>query len=85
MEGNMKKSPYFMMIALLSLLVAAGAAFAGSKGSGGDGEFAGDYAMGGSTTVEPIIVTAIEAFATKYPAAVVLLDLASEIYPDHLL
>ena len=65
----MKKSLYFVSIALLSLLVAAGAAFAGKEGSKGEGEFAGDYAMGGSTTVEPIIVTAIEAFADKYPSA----------------
>ncbi|MBN2324682.1 MAG: phosphate ABC transporter substrate-binding protein [Spirochaetes bacterium] len=70
----MKKSFYVLPIALLSLLVAAGAVFAGSKEVEGDGKFAGDYAMGGSTTVEPIVVSAIEAFAKKYPAAKISYD-----------
>jgi phosphate transport system substrate-binding protein len=47
----------------------AGAAFAEGSKESGDGKYAGDCAMGGSTTVEPIVVSAIEAFAEKYPDA----------------
>jgi phosphate transport system substrate-binding protein len=73
MEGTMRKSLFVVQVALLSLLVAAGA-FAGKESSEGGGAFAGNYAMGGSTTVEPIIVSTIEAFAKKYPAAKISYD-----------
>jgi ABC-type phosphate transport system substrate-binding protein len=69
----MRKSLFVVQVALLSLLVAAGA-FAGKESSEGGGAFAGNYAMGGSTTVEPIIVSTIEAFAKKYPAAKISYD-----------
>ena len=68
MEVIMKKSLLYVTIAFLSVLVIAGAGFAGKDEKGG-GKFSGDYAMGGSTTVEPIVVSAIEAFAENYPDA----------------
>jgi phosphate transport system substrate-binding protein len=68
MEVIMKKSLLYVTIAFLSVLVIAGAGFAGSDEKGG-GIFSGNYAMGGSTTVEPVVVSAIEAFAENYPDA----------------
>jgi len=65
----MKKSLLYVTIALLSVFIITGAAFAGGSKESGDGKYAGDYSMGGSTTVEPIVVSAIEAFAEKYPDA----------------
>lgn len=69
MEVIMKKVLFYMTITLLGIFVIAGAAFAGGSKESGDGKYAGDYAMGGSTTVEPIVVSVIEAFAEKYPDA----------------
>jgi ABC-type phosphate transport system substrate-binding protein len=65
MEVFMKKSILYMTIVLLGVLVIAGAAFAGGSKESGDGKFFRDYAMGGSTTVEPTVVSAIEAFKGK--------------------
>lgn len=46
-----------------ALLVVAAVTFAGGQG---EGEFSGDYAFGGSTTVEPVALAAIDVFMEKY-------------------
>jgi phosphate transport system substrate-binding protein len=65
----MKHKSLALVIAVLCVLALAPAVFAGGSKDGGDGKFAGNYPMGGSTTVEPIAVSAIEAFAKEYPDA----------------
>jgi phosphate transport system substrate-binding protein len=65
----MKHKTLFSVIAVLCVVTLASAAFAGSGKQEGGGKFAGNYPMGGSTTVEPIAVSAIEAFSKKYPDA----------------
>jgi phosphate transport system substrate-binding protein len=63
----MKLKTLFVLAVIVTLVPAF--VFAGGGSEGEEGEFAGNYAMGGSTTVEPIMVSAIEAFANKYPSA----------------
>lgn len=59
-------------IALVLLLVIGLAVFAGGQKEGGDAasmepKFSGDYAFGGSTTVDPIIQACIEEWKELYP------------------
>jgi len=63
----MKHKTLFSVIAVLCVVILASAAFAGSGKKDEGGMFAGNYPMGGSTTVEPIAVSAIEAFSKQYP------------------
>jgi phosphate transport system substrate-binding protein len=63
----MKHKTLFSLIAVLCVFSLASAAFAGGGKDEGSGKFAGNYPMGGSTTVEPIAVSAIEAFSKQYP------------------
>ena len=59
------------IIAVLMVLFVAAFAFAGgqqeSASPAAEASFAGDYAFGGSTTVEPIVRAAAEAFQEMYP------------------
>ena len=50
------------------VFTAAGPVYAGG-GKEDQGRYAGDHAMGGSTTVMPIMEAAIEGFEDEYPAA----------------
>lgn len=60
----MKKALLLVAMALL----AAGVVFAGAQGEAAeDSGFSGDLAMGGSTTVAPIIDVALEAFEEDQP------------------
>ena len=59
-----------IIVVLLVLSVAAFAFAGGQQEAGSDASgsaFAGDYAFGGSTTVEPIVRAAAEAFQEMYP------------------
>lgn len=58
----MKKTLLILLIAL----VATAAAIAGGQSEGAAG-MSGDYAFGGSTTVDPIITAAIEEWRDTYP------------------
>ncbi|MDC7235443.1 MAG: phosphate ABC transporter substrate-binding protein [Spirochaetales bacterium] len=66
------------IIAVLMILFVAGFAFAaGQQDAGsasGEASFSGNYAFGGSTTVEPIIRAAAEAFAEMYPSVKISYD-----------
>lgn len=59
------------IIAVLMILFVTGFAFATGQqdaaSSSAEASFAGNYAFGGSTTVEPIIRAAAEAFSEMYP------------------
>lgn len=57
------------IIVVLMILCVAGFAFAAGQqdASSSEATFAGNYAFGGSTTVEPIIRAAAEAFSEMYP------------------
>ncbi|HVO40714.1 MAG TPA: phosphate ABC transporter substrate-binding protein [Spirochaetia bacterium] len=57
------------VLAACLALCAAAAAFASGSAESGQGGFKGSWKLGGSTTVDPIVRGAIEAFAKKYPAA----------------
>lgn len=64
---------------VLAAVVMASGAFAfgsGDTGSsaGGHAAYAGNYAFGGSTTVEPIVVAAIESLKDMYPDAKISYD-----------
>ncbi len=61
----MKKA--FLVVIAVSLI--AGAAFASGAGEGTAAGYKGTYKFGGSTTVDPIARSAIEAFAKKFPEA----------------
>jgi len=68
------------MLTVLSVLLAA-VSFSFAAGSqesagasGAENGFAGDYAFGGSTTVEPIIRAAAEAFSEMYPEVKISYD-----------
>jgi len=50
------------------LVLIAATAFAGGQSEAGDSGFSGDYAFGGSTTVDPIITAAIEEWKDIHPA-----------------
>ena len=65
----MKKRFLFYALVVLSVLALTCTALAGGQKEGETGKFAGNYALGGSTTVEPVILSAIEAFADIYPDA----------------
>jgi len=68
-EEKMKHKSLCVVLMVLFAVALASAAFASGEKKAGGGKFAGNYPMGGSTTVEPIAVSAIEAFAIKYPDA----------------
>ena len=54
-------------LALIVILLAGFCAFAGGQQSGGsEAAFSGDYAFGGSTTLEGFIRPAAEEFMEKY-------------------
>ena len=58
-------------------IIAVAVLFSGNvfaKGSGDMGAMAGDYAFGGSTTVEPIITAAAETIQEKYPDVYISYD-----------
>jgi phosphate transport system substrate-binding protein len=55
------------------MIVIALSLFAAGRGEKGR-DFAGDYAFGGSTTVEPVVLAAIEEFREIYPGARISYD-----------
>lgn len=59
----MKKILFVLMILTLAVTAWAG----GNKEATAEAEFSGDYAFGGSTTVDPIITAAIEEWKSMYP------------------
>jgi phosphate transport system substrate-binding protein len=59
---NMRK----LVVLVSALILAAGIAFAGGEGEGGDNL---RLSMGGSTTMEPIFTTAIEVYRTEVDSA----------------
>jgi len=73
-EVNFQGVNEFMkkIFTLFLVLSVAGFSFAsgqkdGSSAAGSDATFSGNYAFGGSTTVEPIVRAAAEAFTEMYP------------------
>ena len=59
---------------LIAAVMSAGLAFASGTGEGAASGFKGTYKFGGSTTVDPIARSAIEAFAKKYTDAKISYD-----------
>lgn len=57
----------FMFILGLVVLTCAMAFASGGTDNSADTGFSGDYAFGGSTTVEPVALAAIEYFMAEYP------------------
>jgi len=64
----MKKIITFLLVLFVAgFSFAAGQQDSGASSMGSDASFSGNYAFGGSTTVEPIVRAAAEAFAEMYP------------------
>jgi phosphate transport system substrate-binding protein len=62
MEEKMKK-----LLTVMVLLLVAAMAFAGGQSEADASGFSGDYAFGGSTTVDPIITACIEEWKDIHP------------------
>lgn len=62
-----------IVLTLLSAFAAFGAFGKGAR-TGGDEGFSGDFVFGGSTTVEPVALSAIEAFEEMHPNARITYD-----------
>ena len=66
----MRRKTMCVIPAMIAIALSLFAAGGGEKGR----DFVGDYAFGGSTTVEPVILAAIEEFREIYPGARISYD-----------